>query len=135
MDTYNENEVPRTLTYQDANSLYSWAMSQMLPLRGFEWVSAPDEIDILNVPEDSKLGYILEVDLEYPTELHDKHNLYPFAPEHVEVTDDMLSLFQREHFPLIRGSVRKLVPDLQNKKKYVVHYRNLQLYVSLGSED
>ena len=49
----------RTLTYQDANSLYSWAMSQRLPLRGFEWVSAPDEIDILNVPEDSKLGYIL----------------------------------------------------------------------------
>ena len=64
MDTYNENEELRTLTYQDANSLYSWAMSQMLPLRGFEWVSAPDEIDILYVPEDSKLGYILEVDLE-----------------------------------------------------------------------
>ena len=52
MDTYNENEVPRT--YQDANSLYSWAMSQMLPLKGFKWTSS--EIDILNVPEDSELG-------------------------------------------------------------------------------
>ena len=50
MDTYNEKEEPRTLTYQDANWLYSWAMSQMLPLRGFEWAS--NEIDILNVPED-----------------------------------------------------------------------------------
>ena len=34
---------------------------------------APDEIDILNVPDDSKLGYLLKVDLEYPKELHDKH--------------------------------------------------------------
>ena len=127
MDAYNENEEPRTLTDQDANSLYSWVMSQMLPIRGFKWV--PNEIDILNVPD--QLGYILEVDLEYPKELHDKHNLYPLAPEHVHVTDDMLSPFQREHFPPIPGSIRKLVPNLHNKEKYVVHYRNLQLYVSL----
>ena len=102
----------------------------MLPLRGFKWVS-PDEVDILNVPEESKLGYILEVDLEYHKELHDKHNLYPLAPEHVQVTDDMLSPLQRKHFPSIRGSVRKLVSNLQNKKKCVAHYRNLQFYVSL----
>ena len=110
----------------------TWAVSQILPLKGFKWVPAPDEIDILNVPEDSILGYILEVDLEYPKKLHEKHNLYPLAPEHVQVTDDMLSPFQRNHFPPIRPSVRKLVPNLRNKKKYVVHYRNLQLYVSLG---
>ena len=128
MDAYNENEVPRSLTYQHANSLYSWAMSQMLPLRGFKWVSS--EIDILNVP--AKLGYILEVDLEYPKELHGKHNLYPLAPEHVQVTGDMLSPFQQEHFPPIRGSIRKLVPNLHNKEEYVAHYRNLQLYVNLG---
>ena len=63
MDTYNRDEEPRTLIYQDANSLYSWAMSQMLPLKGFGWVPAPDEIDIFNVPEDSKLGYIFKVDI------------------------------------------------------------------------
>ena len=57
MDMYNENEEPRTLTYQDANSLYYWTMSQMLPLKGFKWTSS--EIDILNVPEDSELWYIL----------------------------------------------------------------------------
>ena len=50
MNTYNENEEPRTLTYQDVNSLYFWAMSQMLPLNGFKWTSS--DIDILNVPED-----------------------------------------------------------------------------------
>ena len=65
MDTYHENEEPRTLTNQDANSLYSWAMSQMLPLKGFKWISS--EIDILDVPEDSELGYILEVELPQGT--------------------------------------------------------------------
>ena len=95
MSTYNENEEPTTLTYQDANSLYSWAMSQMLPLKGFKWVS--DEINTSNIPEDSKLGYILEVDFEFPKELHDKHNLYVLAPKHVQVTDDMLS-FSAETF-------------------------------------
>ena len=104
----------------------------MLPVKGFKWVPEPDEIDILNIPEDSKFGYILEMDLEYPKELHDKHNLYPLSPEHVQVTEDMLSPFQRKHFPPIYGSVRKLVPNLHNNKKYVVHYRNLQLYISLG---
>ena len=130
MDTYNENEEPTTLTYQDANSLYSWTMSQMLPLEVFKWVY--DEIDILNVPDDSKLGYILVVNLEHPKELRDKHNPYPLAPAHVQVTDDMLSPFQRKHFPTIRGSVRKFVPNLRTQKKCVVHYRKLQLYVSLG---
>ena len=96
MDTYNENEEPRPLTYQDAYSLYSWAMPQMHPLKGFKGVSR-DEVDILNVPGIVNSG-ILEVDLEYPKELHDEHNhgllieysisrpwhnLYPLAPERV----------------------------------------------------
>ncbi len=106
-------------------------MSQLLPLKNFKWIS-PDQIDILNVPKDSRIGYILEVDLEYPEKLHDAHNLYPLAPEHVQVTDDMLSPFQRKHFPSIRGAVQKLVPNLHDKEKYVIHYQNLQLYVSLG---
>ena len=129
MDTY-ENEEPSMLTYQDANSLYSWAMPKMLRLKGFKWASS--EIYILNVPEDSHLRYILKVYLEYPKELHDKHNLYPLAPEHVQVNDDMLSPFQRKYFPSIHGCVRKLVPNQNSKKKYVVDYWNLQLYASLG---
>ena len=72
------------------------------------------------------------MDLEYPQDLHDKHNLYPLAPEHINVTDDMLSPFQRKNFPSIRGSVSKLVPNLHDKERYVLHYRNLQLYVNLG---
>ena len=131
MDTYNEKEEVRTLTLQDANALYAWAMSQLLPLRNFKWIN-PDDIDILKIPMNSRLGYILEVDLEYCKELHDAHNLYPLAPEHLEVSNSMLSPFQKVNFPSIRGTVKKLVPNLLDKKKYVIHYQNLQLYVSLG---
>ena len=69
----------------------------MLPVKGFKSVS-PDEVDILNVPEDSKLGYIHEVDLEYPQELRDKHNLYPLAPEHVHLLITCSHLFSGSIF-------------------------------------
>ena len=131
MSTCNAKEKTRTLTYQDANVLYSWAMSQLLPTKNFKWIP-PTEVDILKVPEDNRIGYILEVDLEYPEELHDKHNLYPLAPEYLEVVDDMLSPFQRAQFPLLHGFVWKLVPNIHDEEKYAIHYQNLQLYVSLG---
>ena len=86
----------------------------------------------MSVPADNQIGYILEVDLEYPEEIHEAHNDYPLAAEHLKITDDMLSPFQREKFPPIRGSVRKLVPNLRDKERYVVHYRNLQQYMSLS---
>ena len=57
----------------------------------------------------------LEVDLEYPQELHDLHNDYPLAPE-----------------CLILNKVPKLVPNLNNKTKYVLHHGSLKLYERLG---
>ena len=131
MASFNPKEEMRTLTYQDANALYSWAMSQLLPLKNFKWVD-PESIDVLSTPDDYHLGYILEVDLEYPESLHELHNDYPLAPEHVTISHDMLSPFQRKHFPPTRGEVRRLVANLNDKEKYVIHYRNLKLYVSLG---
>ena len=94
MDTYKEPR--RTLMYQDANALCSWAMSQLLPTKRFKWI---DPIDVLELPDDNPLGYILEVDLEYPQELHDRHNGYPLAAEYLQIRDDILSPFQREQFP------------------------------------
>ena len=78
---------------------------------------------------------ILEVDLEYPTELHDLHNDYPLGPEKVKVTDEMLSNYCKKiqkKFNISTGLVHKLIPTLANKQKYVLHYRNLQLYLDLG---
>ena len=84
---------------------------------------------------DNKKGYILEVDLEYPEELHELHNDYPLAAEKMKVTKDMLSPYCKtiqETFGVTIGQVAKLTPTLTEKKNYVLHYRNLQLYLSLG---
>ena len=75
---YNPNEENNFLMYYDANNLYGWAMSQPLPYSGFKWVETLPE------PKEGK-GYFLEVDLEYPKELHESHNDYPLAPERLAV--------------------------------------------------
>ena len=63
------------------------------------------------------------------------HNDYPLAPEKLEISSDMLSKYCSgiaDKFGIKVGGVSKLVPSLRDKKKYIVHYRNLQLYLSLG---
>ena len=76
-----------------------------------------------------KKGYILEVDLEYPRELHEKYNAYPLAPEKKPVKKEWFLPYQKRklenlsHSPL---QTKKLMLTLQDKEKYVVHYRNLQ---------
>ena len=60
-------------------------------------------------------GCILEVDLEYPENLHDAHNEYPLAPERLRV-----------------NKVDKLIPNLNNKKKYILHHKSLKQYLDLG---
>ena len=84
---------------------------------------------------DNKKGYILEVDLEYPEILHEMHNDYPLAAEKMKVTKDVLSPYCKniqEKFGITIGQVAKLTPTLTENNNYVLHYRNLQLYLSLG---
>ncbi len=97
------------IEYLDANNLYGWAMSQPLPTHGFRWIADDKLTNWANNP------CILEVDLEYPTELHHKHNEYPLAPKRLTI-----------------GKVEKLVPNLNNKTRYVIHHENLKLYLRLG---
>ena len=75
------------------------------------------------------------LDLEYPNELHELHNDYPLAPEKLAVSNNMLSAYCKkiaDEYDIKVGNVKKLIPNLNNKTKYVLHYRNLQLYLSLG---
>lgn len=115
MENYDPNVPASYLIYLDANNMYGYAMSQYMPYGDFKWIE--HNVDVLTVPDDADTGYILEVDLEYPKELHDAHSDLPLAPE--------------------RGAPPntnefKLLTTLNNKDKYVVHYRTLKLYLSLG---
>lgn len=131
VDGYDPNKPSNYLMYLDANNLYGWAMMQKLPTGQFEWKNDLTAETILSHPPDDPRGYIVEVDLEYPPELHDEHNEYPLAPERLKVEEDWLSDYQKKH-RINTVETFKLIPNLRNKTKYVVHYRTLQLYVSLG---
>jgi hypothetical protein len=110
MAKYNPKKESIHIPYMDANNLYGLAMSQPLPIRDFKWMSGEELEKWRNYG-----CMIVEVDLEYPEELHDKHNEYPLAPERMEV-----------------NKMDKLIPNLNNKEKYVIHYKTLKQCLSLG---
>ena len=135
--SYDKTKPSKYIMYLDANNLYGWAMSQYLPTGGFRWMTEKQisKLDLAKYNENSKKGLILEVDLEYPKELHNLHNDYPLAAERVCVNKDMLSGYCKKiatKYNISTGLVQKLIPTLKNKEKYVLHYRNLQLYTDLG---
>jgi hypothetical protein len=121
------------IMYLDCNNLYGHAMTESLPTGNFRFMSEAevDNFDLDSYDDSSRKGCVLEVDLEYPPELHDKHNDYPLAAERLTVSKEMLSpycnSFDKKHI-----NCPKLVPNLMNKTKYVVHYKNLKLYLQLG---
>ena len=108
-DKYNPEKDSVYIPYLDANNLYGWAMSKPLPVRNFKWMNEKELEEWKNFP------CILKVDLEYPEKLHDLHNKYPLAAEKLKV-----------------GNVEKLVPNLNDKKNYVIHYENLKQCESMG---
>ena len=110
-------------------------MSEYLHYGGFKQVKNVDEFDLMSVGKKSELGYIFEADLKYPDELHALHNYYPLAPEKLAVSYDMLSDYCKnivDEYEIKVGDVKNLISNLGNKTKYVLHCRNLQLYLSLG---
>ena len=137
MTDYDKNKPSKYIMYLDANNLYGWAMSQYLPTGGFKWLKQNkiDNLDLKKYDKENKKGIILEVDLEYPEKLHDLHNDYPLAAEKIKVEKSMLSNYCNkisEKYNISTGLVQKLIPTLSKKEKYVLHYRNLQLYIDLG---
>lgn len=72
---YDEKSPSKCIMYLDANNFYGWTMNQCLPTGGFKWLSEKEisNVDLAKYTEDSKQGLMLEVDLEYPKELHDSH--------------------------------------------------------------
>ncbi|XP_057308117.1 uncharacterized protein LOC130646004 [Hydractinia symbiolongicarpus] len=119
-DQYDYGEESSYLQYLDANNLYGWAMQQPLPTHVFKWVSNIEVIDekkIEKLVSDNKHGYLLEVDVDYPKELHDKQNELPFLPERRMIY-----------------RVENLIPNLEHKRKYVVHIGALHQALKHGLE-
>ena len=110
------NKYMKNYDNMNANNLYGWAMSQKLPVGGFDWIQDVSKIDegfIKNYDENSNVGFFLEVDAEYLKKLHDLHSDLPFLSERMEV-----------------NKCNKLVCNLYDKKNYVVHLRALKQALS-----
>ena len=121
MSGYNLEKPSKYIMYIVANNLYGWAMSQYLPTGGFRWMTEKQikKVNLAACTEDRKMGMILEVDLEYPKELHELHNDYPPAAEKMKVTKEMLSPCCKNiqgQFGISIGQVAKLIPTLSSKR-------------------
>ena len=132
---YDKTKSETHIAYIYMNNLYGGAMSEYLPYGGFKWVKNDNEIvnKILNKINNSLHDYFLEVDLDYPENLHDSHTDYPLAPEKLKIKDELLSpdcLEIKNKSDIKTGGINKLTPNLMSKKSYVVHYRKLKYYLS-----
>lgn len=116
---YDSSKVDSFIVYADVNNLYGYSMCQFLPLSDFSYLSKSelDTFDVTQVPDDSKYGYILEVDLDYPRKLHKDHNDLPFCAEKCISPG---------------AKTEKLVPNLYDKYNYVIHYVHLKTCLKHG---
>ena len=117
---YVKDIISSYLKYLDAKNLYGWAMSQKLPVNGFKWIeksrlSRFKEISIKNYNENSDKGYFLEVDVDYQKELFNLHKYLPVLPERKKV-----------------NKVEKLIRNIEDKEKYVMHIKVLKQALNHG---
>jgi len=120
-ETYDKTKPPTSMLYIDANNLYGYAMSQMLPEKNFKFEDDVDKFSsdfIMNLQDDASTGYFLEVDFNYPKELHDKHNDLPLCCEKKSVGGS--------------STVKKLVCSLEDKKHQILHYRMVKFCIQQG---
>ena len=115
MENYDPKEESKYIVYLNANNLHGWGLSQKLPYKNFRWVNEKKFVGLnpLHIDADDDAGYIMQVYLEYPKELHNLHNDYTLAPEILTI-----------------DKIDKLTTNL-NKKKHILHLKNLQLYLKL----
>lgn len=126
------------ILYLDANNLYGWAMQQPMPFRNFRFMS-DDQLTLdflMGLPEDGPVGCIVECTLTYPASLHADHADYPLAPVKMRIPYASLSpvakLICDKHKLKRTTRAEKLLATFHTRANYVLHYRNLQLYIKLG---
>lgn len=107
-------------------------MTKFLPISNYRWVHSSDELfsnidAILNLSDESEYGYVFEVDLHYPKNIHDLHNDYPFCPEKRTLPDEVFDILK-----IKKNKIEKLLLTLYDKKDYVIHYTMLKLAIRHG---
>ena len=127
MESYDSSKKSNYITYLDANNIYGWAMSQYLPYSGFKWLGKKEISDFClnSISENNSTGYILKIDPEYPSELHELHNDYPLASEKLAISQNILSNYCfniANKYGIKIDGANKLVLNLGSKSKYVVNY-------------
>lgn len=139
LSTYDSNKPHKFIIYADVNGLYSWAMKQLLPYKDFRWIDLKN-FDLKYAMEnaDSENGCFLDIDFKMPESLKDKFKCYPILPENILINNEMLSPFQHKiketltNFKSYHESgVKKLVPNLYDKKNYVIHIKHLKLVLDI----
>lgn len=134
---FEETNEHTSLFYTDCSNLYGFAMQQLLPYDNFTWLTDKEirDLDVEKFDVEGKMGLILEVDLEYPHHIHDSHADYPVAPDMLEISSAQISDYSKQFLNshnITFSKQKRLAPNLYDKEKYIVHIKNLQLYLSLG---
>ena len=113
MEDYDKNKESSYLQYCDVNNLYDWAMSQKLPVSNFDWIEDTSQFNEDFIKSDE--GYFFEVDVQYIQKLHELYNDLPFLPERMKI-----------------AKVERLLANLRDKTKHVIHIRNLKQALNHG---
>ena len=133
MQNYKANEESMFGAFFDVTSLYAGTMEQPLPLGDYVWRSDLTLNDKLSADPFGDIGYMVEIDLHYPSFLHSSHNDLPLAPQKLQINPDWLSSYALS-LGLKPSGTAKLVETLFDKVNYVCHFRNLQFYAQQGLE-
>ena len=139
---YIESDENTKLLYIEANNFYRWAMSQSLPTGDFKKMKLCCEYDsvlmdeikevILNTPDDNEYGYFIECDLEYPAEIKKKTENFPLCSYKTKADPELFTTYMNSVKQPIYKPTGKLMCDVTNKQKYIIHYRMFKFYIIMG---
>ena len=131
-DRYIKSDKIKKILYIDANNLFGHSMSEPLPYDEIKFDNDVELEDILNTPDDSDIGYFVEVDLKYPDSIKEKTKNFKFAPVNKKIDPENFSDYMKEILPDTYTQNKKLICDFSDKKNYLIHYRILKIYIRHG---
>ena len=142
-DRHVQSDENKQILYIDANNLYGWAMSQYLPSGEFAILplnpcnytdnyNLEQLVDLLQIPDDNEYGFFIECDLEYPVEIKEKTKNFPFCPYQTKADPNLFSGYMNNVNQPNYKPTSKLMCDVTNKSKYMIHYRMFKFYLNQG---